>query len=320
MNQILATENVKKSRSSATKDVKNIIRFFAFSIIIFGMILIGQGSYAMYREAKGKNNTNLPIVNIQRAGDAIVVSVQSKNMIEKFRYNWGNADETVIPVEDTYIEEKILLPLENSILNIIIEDETGRAIKYRKECIVEGLDLTKPTLNVIEENKTEDYLNIKITAIDEQLDYIIYRKNQDEEVKIFAEEGENSIIYVLKFERGEHILNVTAVDKSGNVSNVEDKIIKVSTGIPIIKIIQDPDNKKHFVYVKDYDGIKDIEITLNGVIYKGEKLNVKEMNIPIPFEEGRNEILIKITNINGIVAESRENIINVNGLISKVSN
>ena len=50
MNQILMTEKKKKQKQpKGPVGIKNIVRFFAGSIIVFGVVMIGQGSYAIYR-------------------------------------------------------------------------------------------------------------------------------------------------------------------------------------------------------------------------------------------------------------------------------
>ena len=54
MNQILAVENKKKEKVKTEKiktgrpiEIKGIVMFFAIIIMVFGLILAGQGSYAL---------------------------------------------------------------------------------------------------------------------------------------------------------------------------------------------------------------------------------------------------------------------------------
>ena len=49
MNQILITEKKKKSKKAPRGpiEVKGIVRFFAVFIMIFGIILASEGSYAL---------------------------------------------------------------------------------------------------------------------------------------------------------------------------------------------------------------------------------------------------------------------------------
>lgn len=306
MNQILTVENKKKSKkskSSSQIEIKNIVIFFAIAIIIFGIFLVGQGSYAMYQESKGKNTKDLPTINITRINDTFRLEVTSTKMITYLKYSWNNAEETVIPVDDTHIEEKITLLNENSILNITIEDETGRAVKYQKECIVEGIDITKPTIEIAEDQVQG---NIKITATDEtEMAYITYKVNDEDEIRIDKSETENkTIMYILKLARGQNKLVITAVDKSGNIETKEQEII-VSEA-PKIELEQNANILT--VIVKDTDGVKDLEINLNGVIYAGKDINQKEVKLPVQLKEGVNTIKVKVTNVNGLVAEGARDI------------
>ena len=98
MNQILMIENKKKSKKknrggSGPVEIKSIVMFFAIFLIAFGVFLIGQGSYAIYREAKGSNTEDLPFVSLSRVNDTIVVDVSSRNEIEKLKYSWNNSED-----------------------------------------------------------------------------------------------------------------------------------------------------------------------------------------------------------------------------------
>ena len=57
MNQILMIENKKKNKkhknNSGAIEIKNIIRFFAVAIIVFGLFIIGHSSYGLYINARG---------------------------------------------------------------------------------------------------------------------------------------------------------------------------------------------------------------------------------------------------------------------------
>ncbi len=304
MNQILMTEDPnkkkksKKPMSSGPVEINSIVRFFAVIMIIFGISFIGQGSYAIYKDAKGRNTKDMPTISIARVNDTIVVKSNSINKITNFKYNWDNSEETIIPIEDNYMEEIITLPNENRIIHFTIEDETERAIKYQKEIKVEGIDMTKPMLNLEEESNG----NVKITATDEtEIAYITYKINEEDEIRVDKSESEhNTMNYILQFERGENKLIVTAVDTSNNIETLEKTIIV--SELPEVQVSQN--GNVLAVNIKDNDGIKKVEINLNGVIYAQDDLNQKNIKLNLPLVEGTNIIKIKVTNINGLVAES----------------
>lgn len=298
MNQILMVEDKKKkkNRSNGPTEIKSIVRFFAIAIIAFGIFFIGQGSYGIYKESIGRNLEDMPEVSISRVNDTLILTVNSINIIEKLKYTWGQAEETVIPVKDTLVEEEIILPIENSILNITIEEESGRAIKYSKEFIVEGLDITKPEIDISEDSTAG---NIKITATDETaISYITYQINDEDEIKIDKSELEDKTIhYVLKLQKGENQIIVKAVDESGNIETLEKKII-VSGKTAIRLKVKDG---KLVIIVEDPDGIKDIEVNLNGVVYAKKDINKKQFQSSLAIVEGVNTVKITVTNVNSLV-------------------
>ncbi len=308
MNQILMIENKKKTKnkknrnSSAPIEIKNVIRFFAVIIIIFAICIISHSSYALYREAKGNNTNNLANITLTRENDTLIVNVQSEYIIEKFKYNWENSQQTSISEESKSFEEEIILPSGNNVLTIILEDETGRAVTYTKEIILDGIDITKPSIEI----EQGQGASIRINAVDEtKIEYITYRIDDGEEVKIERNEDNDKIIeYILTdMPRGEHTLYVTAVDSFGNIAEDEAPII-ISSERPTIKNISiDQENGKIMIEASDVDGIKAIEVNLNGSVYSMDDVNRTEATFSLNIQEGKNTISIKLTNVNGITAE-----------------
>lgn len=294
MNQILMTENTGKL--SKAVGVNTIIRFFSIALIIFGIFFIGQGSYAIYQESKGKNTENMPVVNVERVNDTVMVRVNSSIIIENLIYSWNTSEETKIPVGTTYVEEKILLPMENSSLNIKIEDETGRSIKYQKEIIVKGVDINQPTIDIEEEGTAG---NIKITATDETaISYITYKINEEDEIRMDRTETEDKTMnYILKLPRGENKIIITAGDEAGNIETLEKTIIV--SGKSNIKA--EVKNGQIIFIVDDPDGVRDIEINLNGLVYAAKDINQKAVRVPMNLAQGSNTISIKVTNVNSLV-------------------
>ena len=308
MNQILMIENKKKTKnkknrnSSAPIEIKNVIRFFAVIIIIFAICILSHSSYALYREAKANNTNNLANITLTRENDTLIVNVQSEYIIEKFKYNWENSQQTSISEGSKSFEEEIILPSGNNVLTIILEDETGRAVTYTKEIILDGIDITKPSIEI----EQGQGASIRINAVDEtKIEYITYRIDDGEEVKIERNEDNDKIIeYILTdMPRGEHTLYVTAVDSFGNIAEDEAPII-ISSERPTIKNISiDQENSKIIIEASDVDGIKAIEVNLNGSVYSMDDVNRTEATFSLNIQEGENTISIKLTNVNGITAE-----------------
>lgn len=298
MNQILVMENKKKKRSRNTgpAEIENILKFFAIALIVFGVLFIGHGSYAIYKDAKGKDKKNLPILTMERVNDEVIIKATSSIKIKNLIYSWNTDEETKIPVDGTFIEENVMLLNENGTLNVKIEDEKGRTVKYQKEFIIDGLDITKPTIEIQEQGSNG---TIKITATDEtQMKYISYSINGSDEIQIDKSDAEDKIInYILKLQKGENKLTVTAVDSSGNFEIIEKTIIVSGKTTINLKI----ENGKLVVTAEDPDGIKDIEINLNGVTKSVKDINQKSIKATLNIVEGTNNIRIKITNVNSLI-------------------
>lgn len=298
MNQILVMENKKKKRSRNTgpAEIENILKFFAIALIVFGVLFIGHGSYAIYKDAKGKDKKNLPILTMERVNDEVIIKATSSIKIKNLIYSWNTDEETKIPVDGTFIEENVMLLNENGTLNVKIEDEKGRTVKYQKEFIIDGLDITKPTIEIQEQGSNG---TIKITATDEtKMKYISYSINGSDEIQIDKSDAEDKIInYILKLQKGENKLTVTAVDSSGNFEIIEKTIIVSGKTTMNLKI----ENGKLVVTAEDPDGIKDIEINLNGVTKSVKDINQKSIKATLNIVEGTNNIRIKITNVNSLI-------------------
>ena len=311
MNQILMIDNKPKQPKKRSKgpkgssgpiEIKNIIRFFAIVIIIFGLVIISHSSYAIYVDARGNNTENLAQINITRTNDTITVNVQSTYVVDKFKYNWQNSEQTSITENSTSFQEEIILPSENNVLTIVLEDETGRAVTYTKEIILDGVDIVKPTV----ETKPGQGSSVIITATDEtQIEYITYVLDDGEEIRIDKNnENDTMIEYaVTDIERGEHTLYVTAVDSFGNTETIETPVV-ISTERPTINSIDiDRETGTLLISASDQDGLQSIEVNLNGAVYRMNDVNRTEATFTLNLQEGTNTLSIKLTNVNGVSAE-----------------
>ena len=191
MNQILNTEAKQnkepKQKSRGAKGplpIEGIITFFSICLILFGIISVGEGTYAVIEngsENKDKQKDTIPTVEIARNEDIISISVFHDKAIDKITYNWNGLEDMVLQGKGrTSFTEQIKLPAGNNELNIIIRDILGKEVRYRKEYILEDGDVIKPEISLSVTGK-----NVKITATDnEKMAYITYRWNEEEEIKV----------------------------------------------------------------------------------------------------------------------------------------
>lgn len=309
MNQILMVDNNKKKKtkkqrgSSGPVEIKNIVRFFAIVIIVFGLFLIGHSSYGLYVNSKGTSTENLANITMHRENDTLIVNVESVNVIEKFKYNWQNSEQRSVPVESKSFTQEIILPSENNILTITLEDETGRAVTYTKEIILDGIDIAKPSISI-----EKQYSGIRINAVDEtKIEYITYKIDDGEEKRVDKNnEDDTTIEYAVgeeEFGRGTHKIYVTAVDAAGNFSTDEQEVVISSERPTINNMYIDYEQGKLIIEASDADGLDSIEVNLNGNVYNMPNLNRTEAAFSLDLIEGTNTISIKLTNVNGITSE-----------------
>ena len=304
MNQILMIENKnrKGKKSSGPAEIKTIVRFFAFAIIVFGVFIISHSSYALYRDSKGKNTDNLPQISISRINDTLIVEVNSEYIIDRFKYNWIGSEQTSVMEGMTSFEEQIVLPSGNDVLTITLEDETGRAVTYTKEIILDGVDIIKPSINVAKGQGA----SVRVTVADEtQIDYMLYHFDDGEEIRVDKNnENDTRIEYAITdIPRGEHILYVTAVDSAGNFETEETPVTISSDRPTITGLSIDQETGRIIIEAEDVDGIASIEVNLNGAVYKMDDVNRTEATFSLKLQEGTNTISIKLTNVNGLSAE-----------------
>lgn len=302
MNQILAIENKKKEkkqkkqRNSGPLEIKGIVRFFGIVIMIFGIVLAGQGSYAIYKDFDDRKPANIPYVSVGRVNDKAILYVEHNVEIATISYSWNNGEETVIPVGNLTAQEMITLLNDNSTLNITIEDINGKQVSYQKQFLLEGVDITKPVIDI----KTADGNDkMTITATDETaILYLSYQWDDEEPVIIdYETEGQTEIKQDVPLTPGTRTITIKAEDLNGNIEQIEKEIV-TSTSKPKMTITQ---NKNEIIVgATDTDGVKDIVINLNGKRYSARDINLKEVQVgPLTLQEGNNTISIEVTNVSG---------------------
>ena len=159
MNQILQTENKKQG---APIDIKKIVIFFAIAIIIFGVVLICIGSYAMITGTKEPEQpednpqveNTVPQVDIERTEDNILINIKHTKPIMSIKYHWNDETEQTIETNSNLeISEEIALPFGNNTLNLTVTDSDGKESNYVKEYVSDGEGKPVIELLLTKENK-----------------------------------------------------------------------------------------------------------------------------------------------------------------------
>ena len=158
MNQILQVHETRKKTNPI--DTKKVVLFFAVSIILFGLILLGQGVYSVYKnkentkvsseqqvESNEQTYVSIPTITLTKTEDnKLSISVNSELQIANIIYGWNN--ETTKTIEgngSTNIEEIIDIPTGQNTFNISVIDSNGNETKKQETYTVEQ---SKPVIEL----------------------------------------------------------------------------------------------------------------------------------------------------------------------------
>lgn len=297
MNQILITNEEKKAKSF---EMKPVVKFFCIAAIIFAVVLICEGGINLYNNLNKNNDYAKPVLNVEKNGSSVNVTVNGEIGINKILYAWNGGQELTFNANGKKkVDFEIEIPQGTNKLNMSVIDVDGNTTKFDEQTIsyVESEDTTKPVIS-IENSKGK----LQITAMDEtELDYFSYQWEGSDEVKITPSEEDKTIVeQELEVQKGTTRLTLTAVDKSGNIETTTKKIIG-SNG-PVISASLADNNI--VVKVTDEFGITKIVYTHNGEehIVEGIPEGAKEFEFKVPLKEGDNYLKINAYE-NGIMTE-----------------
>ena len=292
MNQILAVENKKKEKVK-TKKIRTGRPIEI--IMVFGLTLAGQGSYALYKDIDDRKPENIPYVTIGRVNDKAIVQISSNIEISKLVYSWNNGEESAIPIGSTNAREEITLLGYDSVLNLTIEDMNGKRVKFQKQYLLTGVDITKPVVEIETKDGND---KMKIVAKDETgIAYITYQWEDGEPVTVNADQqGQTEMIVQVPLTVGLKKIKIIAVDTNGNIEEIE-REITTSTSRP--KMTLRRNKQKISIEIEDKDGIKSIKANLNGEEYEITNVNRKKVKVGYLYlREGNNTISVEVTNVN----------------------
>lgn len=288
MNQILSTSNSDKKRGPL--EIHTIVRFFSIVIIIFGILMISTGSYAMYKKAEeGKNVPTKPsITEEQKDEKTVLLKVTHDKAIDKIEYRWNEQEsKTITGNGRKYIEQEIEIPGGTNKLYVSVIDIEGQ--KISNEQTYETEDIIKMEIN---------NGKVKVTAeVQTEISYMTYRWDEEQEEKIDI--NSTTVEQEIDIPMGEHILTVILVDKDNKTITKEQKVKGVVK--PEIQVKLDEKQENFLITITDDSGLERVEFVRNGenkTIKASE--NQKEMKIKLPLKDGENIVEITAYNLDGI--------------------
>ena len=299
MNQILSTERQLKEKTKAKKvnnyddkhiGTSSIVRFFAIVIIIFGICITTNGTYAFLQTGKAESNVPKPNIHIERVdAENITIRVSSTVGIKEVTYSVNGSNKTVSG--DNELEKEIDVKLTESSNNIII---TAKDTKKQESTYQKTIE-TGPSVTL---EAIEDEGIIKVTATSgSKIDYIEYywdnEKSKQEMINDTSAELSIDIIRVA----GKHSLTVKAVDINGvETKKTKDMEMKEAPSVEVTT------NKVDFVIeISDEKGISKVEITFNGeTLPVEENVNSTKYTKNLKLKNGENRVIITAYDDEGI--------------------
>ena len=105
LNQILSINNTpkgkpkkNKTRNSGPIEVSSILKFFSIVILVFGIFMIGSGSYSMYKQANKESTNSKPVIYVEKKEKKqVLLKVTHDKALSKITYDWNQGGATEIP-------------------------------------------------------------------------------------------------------------------------------------------------------------------------------------------------------------------------------
>ena len=312
MNQIL-DYNPNKSSGGKPSGSDTIVRVFAVLIACFAVCLIAGGIYGVVKNketvAEAPVAPTEAVITTEKLETTVKVLVSHDKAIEKLIYSWDSGKENNVKgTGEASMEADVPLLAGTHTLTVKVTDIDGVEAIYQEEFTSEtGEDKIYPVIDI----GLTDQKKLKVVATDEtSIDFVTYRWNDEEEVKVeVTEDDDKKIEFEIEILKGRNDLLIVAVDKNNN-STTETKTF---TGVtkPDITVTIAADKKSGDVKCFHENGIKAITLKINDMDYNVEisEENPTEVSFPLPeLELGTNKIFVTATSVDDTVTEVTEEI------------
>lgn len=312
MNQIL-DYNPNKSSGGKPSGSDTIVRVFAVLIACFAICLVAGGLYGVHKNkktvAEAPAAPTEAVISVEQGETTAKILVSHDKAIEKLIYSWDSGKENNVKgTGEASMEAEVPLLAGTHTLTVKVTDIDGVEATYQEEITSEtGEDKIYPVIDM----GVTDQKKLKITATDETaIDFVTYRWNDEEEVKIeVSENDDKKIEFEIDILKGKNDLLIVAVDKNNN-STTETKTF---TGVtkPDITITIGTDKKSGDVKVFHENGIKSITLKINDMDYNVAITEENPIEVTFPLPElsiGTNKILVTATSVDDTVTEVTEEV------------
>ena len=299
MNQILSTENTRNKKSKSNSH--SILVVFAIILLIFGTGLTSTGAYSYYKNLTNEVDNTIvsagstkPVITTERENASTInIVVTHDKGITNLTYKINDGDEIEVDGDNKMeVVQEVELPVGSSTLTVIAKDINGVSSSYENTFEVED----KPSIKLEQVNG-----QIKLSVESKNnIDYVMYYWDEDEANAKKGTLNKPQIETLIDVLKGNHTLNVIAVDVNGNQTKKSQKIIGDNKPNLDIKT-----NGKVFrIIVSDDEEVARIEYTLNSNEKQTEEVSQKEYTKDLELINGKNTLTVTVYNKNGLSSTS----------------
>lgn len=298
MNQILSTENVNNKykgskKSSGPKDIKSVTKFFAFGLLIFGLFLVINTSYAMFKNdgatTKDKADVGEPTIEIEEKGeDKVLIKVMHEDDIAVLTYSWNEENPTTVKSVGKFYQKELDIPNGTNTLHVIATDVNDNVKEMERTfelSLATNIDLS------ISGNSIKVNLKGK-----EEIKEFTFAWDDEEPKKVAV----NNTEYSMEIEAplGEHTLKLKATNINDEVEEKTQEV--VGTKQPTVTVKKG--NNAFAISAHDEIGLDRIEITTlrDGKVTKIQA-DGKDLEYNFPLKQGDDNLVeIVAYNDNGV--------------------
>ena len=282
---------IKMKRNSGPASIRSVIKFFSVALIVFGVFMIGTGSYSMYKNASSQEGAQRPAISVEQVSDTeLALKINSKKTLSKVTYNWNNDSATEIQTSGrNSIEQNIEIPAGTNTLYIYASDEKGQEARYQQQYTAQG------NIDIEFESQTNGTVKVVVQS-QEQLSYMTYRWDDEEEQRVDI--NDTSIEQDIQVPTtGLHTLTVNVVDQNNRTETKQQEV--QGTTVPEVDITTD--GSSHFIInAHDDTGLKEVRFIINETgKYKLELDGRTDFEYQYGLEPGENRLEVIVYNQDG---------------------